>query len=174
MTATTGSNTISSAAGANQVVTSAAGAATGTTIQGTGTTDGVALSGTSGGQTATMTLGMDNRYGTGSPVANFSTAGGAPIRVTGVADAKYDFDAVNYRQLKSAFAGAASAAALAAIPQPAQGKRFTFGVGYGRYEGEDAGAVGFRGSMTENISVTAGVGFNSYSNTYSAGAGFSW
>lgn len=189
ITATSGSNTISSAAGANQVVTNAAGAATGTAIQGTGTTAGVTLAGTSGGQTAILALGRDNRYGTGSPVANFSSSGGAPIRVTGVADGVYDYDAVNMRQFsttvgdlgaalrdtgKLAYSGIASVAAMAGIPDPAPGKRYNFGLGVGQYEGYRAVAAGFKGHVTDNVSVTAGAAFGSYSNTYNAGVGFSW
>lgn len=185
ITATTGSNTITAAGGDNQVVTSAAGAATGTAIQGVGTTDGVSLAGTSGGQTAMMTLGQDNRYGAGTPVANFSTAGGAPIRVTGVANGVYDFDAVNMSQYnfltgvvrdtqKMAYSGTASVAAMAAIPDPAPGKRYNFGLGVGQYEGYRAVAAGFKGHVTDNLSVTAGAAFSSFANTYNVGAGFSW
>lgn len=185
ITATTGSNTITAAGGDNQVVTSAAGAATGTAIQGAGTTDGVSLAGTSGGQTAMMTLGQDNRYGAGDPVANFSTTGGAPIRVTGVANGVYDFDAVNMSQYnfltgvvrdtqKMAYSGIASVAAMAAIPDPAPGKRYNFGLGVGQYEGYRAVAAGFKGHVTDNLSVTAGAAFSSFANTYNVGAGFSW
>ncbi len=185
ITATTGSNTITAAGGDNQVVTSAAGAATGTAIQGTGTTDGVSLTGTSGGQTAMVTLGQDNRYGAGTPVANFSTTGGAPIRVTGVADGIYDYDAVNMSQYnylkgvvydtqKFAYSGVASVAAMAGIPDPAPGKRYNFGMGIGQYEGYRAVAAGFKGHVTDNISVTAGAAFSSMANTYNAGVGFSW
>lgn len=185
ITAITGSNTITAAGGDNQIVTSAAGAATGTAIQGTGTTDGVSLAGTSGGQTAMMTLGQDNRYGAGTPVANFSTTGGAPIRVTGVANGVYDYDAVNMSQYnylagvvrdtqKFAYSGTASVAAMAGIPDPAPGKRYNFGLGVGQYEGYRAVAAGFKGHVTDNLSVTAGAAFSSYANTYNAGMGYSW
>ena len=196
ITATGGSNTISSAAGANQVVTSAAGATTGVGILGTGTTDGVSITGTSGGQTAAMTLGQDNRYNTGSPVVDFSTTGGAPIRVTGVSDGVRDFDAVNMRQFnasvgglnaavsglaadlkntqKLAYTGAAAAMALAGIPNPAPGKNYSFGVGVGSYEGYRAIAAGFKGRITENLTATLGAAFNNLSRGYNGGVSYSW
>ncbi len=172
ITASTGSNTIAS--GAGSVVTNAAGATTGVALTGEGTVYGVSVTGTSGEQTARMTLGQDTRYGQASPVANFLTDAGAPIRVTGVADGRYDFDAVNFSQLKGAYSGIASVAALAAVPNLVAGKRYMLGVGYGNFKGQQAMAAAFRGVVTDNLSVTAGVGFNRNSTTFSAGAGLSW
>jgi len=91
-----------------------------------------------------------------------------------VAAGSADTDAANISQLGKAYSGVASVAALAAIPVPANGKRFTMGVGYGAYQGESAFALGFKGSVTSNISVTAGAGFDGTFWTPSAGVGFSW
>ncbi len=72
-------------------------------------------------------------------------------------------------------AGVASVAALAAIPSPAYGKRFSVGAGLGNYASESAVAVGFRAALTESTSVTAGVSRNTASKTAAnLGVGYSW
>ena len=72
-------------------------------------------------------------------------------------------------------AGIASVAALAAIPSPAHGKRFSVGAGLGNYASESAVAVGFRAAITESTSVTAGVSRNTASKTAAnLGVGYSW
>lgn len=72
-------------------------------------------------------------------------------------------------------AGIASVAALAAIPSPASGKRFSVGAGLGNYSSESAVAVGFRAAITESTSVTAGVSRNTASKTAAnLGVGYSW
>lgn len=74
-----------------------------------------------------------------------------------------------------AYAGIASVAALAAIPAPAHGKRFSVGAGLGNYASESAVAVGFRAAITESTSVTAGVSRNTASKTAAnLGVGYSW
>ncbi|MDP2244380.1 YadA-like family protein [Pseudomonas sp.] len=74
-----------------------------------------------------------------------------------------------------AYAGIASVAALAAIPSPANGKRFSVGAGLGNYSSESAIAVGFRAAITESTSVTAGVSRNTASKTAAnLGVGYSW
>ena len=72
-------------------------------------------------------------------------------------------------------AGVASVAALAAIPAPAYGKRFSVGAGLGNYSSESAVAVGFRAAITESTSVTAGMSRNTASKTAAnLGVGYSW
>lgn len=74
-----------------------------------------------------------------------------------------------------AYAGIASVAALAAIPSPAAGKTYSVGLGVGTYSGENAFAVGFRGVVSDAVSVTLGVSQNSATKTAAnAGVGFSW
>lgn len=74
-----------------------------------------------------------------------------------------------------AYGGIASVAALAAIPSPAAGKRFSVGAGLGNYSSESAVAVGFRAALTESTSVTAGVSRNTASKTVTnLGVGYSW
>ena len=72
-------------------------------------------------------------------------------------------------------AGVASVAALAAIPAPAYGKRFSVGAGLGNYSSESAVAVGFRAAITESTSIAAGVSRNTASKTAAnIGVGYSW
>lgn len=72
-------------------------------------------------------------------------------------------------------AGVASVAALAAIPAPAYGKRFSVGAGLGNYSSESAVAVGFRAALTESTSIAAGVSRNTASKTAAnIGVGYSW
>lgn len=75
---------------------------------------------------------------------------------------------------KKAYSGIAGVAALAAIPGPAAGKQFSFGVGVGSYAGQQAVAIGGNANFGENINVKAGVGFSDGKTTANAGASFSW
>ncbi|HBX05735.1 MAG TPA: hypothetical protein DEG10_06250, partial [Leclercia adecarboxylata] len=88
------------------------------------------------------------------------------------------FDAMDERideVAERAYGGVASVAALAAIPTPAPGKRFSVGAGLGSYASESAVAVGFRAAITESTSVTAGVSRNTASKTAAnLGVGYSW
>ena len=120
-----------------------------------------------GTRTTSLTLNDDG--------ATFhNTISGGPARVTGVADGRSDFDAVNFRQLRKANAGVASVAAMANIPQPAPGKQFAVGIGYGNYESEDAYAVGAAANITENVSFKTSFGRSNETNVIGAGFGFSW
>ena len=121
----------------------------------------------SGGTNSTSMTLDDN----GATFRNDVTGG--PARVTGVADGHNNFDAVNFRQLKTAYSGIASVAALAAIPNPVAGKKFILGVGYGNFEGENAIAAGIKANIN-NISFTAGVGTADDKWTVSAGFGVSF
>jgi hypothetical protein len=132
------------------------------------------------GGTNSTTLTLDDN---GATFQNTTTGG--PARVMGVADGINDFDAVNMRQLRGetarldkritrANAGIASVAAMASIPQPAPGKRFTVGVGYGNFEGANAFAVGGRAKITENTSATAAIGLTDGSPTTGIGIGYSF
>jgi len=102
-----------------------------------------------------------------------STTGDA-AKVTGVANGSASHDAVNYGQLRKAYSGAASAAALAAIPDPIPGKRYSVGLGYGSYMGNDAFALGLKGDIAENIRITTGLGYSGSETTMNAGLGFSF
>ena len=113
--------------------------------------------------------------------ARFSNASsGGPVRVTGVADGRHDYDAVNYRQLKSVKAGIAGIAAMTNIPQVEQYKKFALGIGLGHYDGTTAMAVGASARLSENAVIKASIsngisgGSSRKSTVYGVGAGFSW
>jgi hypothetical protein len=126
------------------------------------------------GGTNSTSLTLDD---SGATFRNDDTGG--PAKVTGVADGSSDYDAVNYRQLNdvkdTAFGGIASVAALASIPSPAPGKKFSIGGGWGHFEGSNAAAVGGKAILSDNITLTAGAGFDDQENmTTSVGAGWSF
>ena len=109
----------------------------------------------SGGTTAASasTLSMNDN---GARFSNAAT--GAPVTVTGVADGKNDFDAVNVRQ----FAGAVAAvAAQANIPALAAGQDKTIGLGVGNFMGKTGLALGMNlrgeGNTTYKLSVSTGL-----------------
>lgn len=106
--------------------------------------------------------------------ATFSNAQtGAPITVTGVADGRADFDAVNVRQ----FAGAiAAVAAQANIPALAAGQDRTFGMGVGHFMGKSALAMGMniRGDGNAVYKVTLSSGLNDGAKKAVFAAGAAW
>ena len=121
----------------------------------------------SGGQnSSSMTLG-DNG-------ATFSdSATGAPVTVTGVADGRADFDAINVRQ----FAGAiAAVAAQANIPALSAGQDRTFGIGVGGFMGKSALAMGMniRGSGNSVYKATVSSGLNNGMKQTVVGVGGAW
>lgn len=106
---------------------------------------------------------------------------GSPARLRGVADGVNDYDGVNVHQLnrltRNAYSGIAQIAAMTAIPAPAQGHRYAFGVGVGTYGGEQAIAVGAKATVTDNLMVAGslGAGFSSRTPVAGAvGASLSW
>lgn len=178
------SSTVNVGTGAYATTVAIGGADVGTTVNATAGNStlvmdnaGVALSGAvasmSGTTSATVsggatTLTLDNN---GATLNN--------MQLKGLADGTDPTDAVTVRQLSGltdrAYAGIASVAALAAIPTPPSGKRFTIGAGVGNYAGQHAFALGFRGAVTDQVSVTLGLSHNSASKTAAnAGVGFSW
>lgn len=105
----------------------------------------------------------------------FRNGTGGPARVTGVADGVSQYDAVNFGQMEKAYAGVASAAALAAIPDPVAGKYFSLGVGVSSFEDQHAVAVGLRGAVTHSLRFQVGAAATSNADPlFNAGVGFSW
>lgn len=106
--------------------------------------------------------------------ATFSNAqNGNPITVTGVADGRADFDAVNVRQ----FAGAiAAVAAQANIPALAAGQDRTFGMGMGNFMGKSALAMGLsmRGGANSIYKATVSSGLNNGMKQTVVGVGGAW
>lgn len=106
--------------------------------------------------------------------ATFSNAQtGAPITVTGVANGRADFDAVNVRQ----FAGAiAAVSAQANIPALAEGQDRSVGVGVANFMGKSALAVGLtvRGNSNAMFKASLSSGLNQGSGQAVLGVGASW
>lgn len=115
------------------------------------------------------------------------------VQLHGVANGVAGTDAVNVNQLNAvvgktnalnhridevadrSYSGIASVAALAGIPAPAAGKRYTVGAAVGTYGGKSALAVGFRGALSDSVAVTAGISQNSDSRAAAnLGFGYSW
>lgn len=148
-----------------------------TVVNAQGNTHGIAV-GTeqtviSGGAHSTNMVINDN----GVALSNMQT--GAPVSLTGVADGVNRYDAVNKGQLdrveREAARGIASVAALAAIPEPAAGKKYSVGAGTSIYSGYSAIAFGFKGVVRENVRVNVGVStVNGSRAVMNAGVGFSW
>lgn len=110
--------------------------------------------------------------------ARFSnSANGNPVTVTGVADGVNDFDAVNVRQFKKAYkkayAGIAGVAAMAQLPSPAPGKKYSIGIGTGYYESQTALALGLKAMPNDRTTLSFGVTHNSEGGSV-AGAGLGW
>lgn len=135
----------------------------------------------SGGTTSTYMVLDDN----GATFSDGSEGSGVPVQVHGVADGTARYDAVNYGQFRDetnrinrnitrAYAGVASVAAMASIPPPVPGKRFSIGTGYGNFEGANAFAVGGKAKVTENTMASASIGLTDGSPTTGIGIGYSF
>ena len=122
----------------------------------------------SGGTASTSLTLNDN----GATFTNSTTGG--PARVTGVADGNNRFDAVNFGQLKSAYGGVASVAAMANVPAPAPGKSYSIGIGYGNFEGENACGGGGAARVSESVSIQASLCRSDDKWAGGAGVGVSW
>ena len=123
----------------------------------------------SGGANSTSLMLNDN----GARFSNSAT--GEPVTVTGVADGKSSFDAVNVRQ----FAGAVAAvAATANLPATDPGKTGSVGVAIGSYMGKSALALGAQYRVlpgaTVKFSVASGLNKGGAKPVVGAGANWSW
>ena len=89
-----------------------------------------------------------------------------------------DTDAVNVGQLEEveelAKSGIASVAAMASIPGPVPGKRFSVGGSIGSFESETAFAIGGHALFGQNWVVTASAATSSSHTAAGLGASFSW
>ncbi|WP_428095947.1 YadA-like family protein [Candidatus Thioglobus sp.] len=148
---------------ASVLVTNGAGNAHGLTVGTTNTT-------LSGGVNST-TLTLDDSG------ATFGDALGAPVTVTGVADGTNPFDAVNVRQLDKVSKGVSMSMAMDGIPQ-AFGGQSVIGVGIGRFDGNNALAIGGsyhddENGITYSIKAARSTGSNP-TNAASAGVGWAF
>lgn len=107
-------------------------------------------------------------------IATFSRAAtGAPITVTGVADGRNDFDAVNVRQFASAIA---ATAAMGNVPQLAAGMDRSIGLGFGNYMGKTGLAFGMNlrsSNVAYRLSVSSGLNDGAKA-VVAGGASWSW
>jgi hypothetical protein len=178
---TTGQMSIVNAGGTGAVVDANGQITTGVTTQstasltltnGVGNTHGLVVTESQ----ATMSGGVNSTSLTlNDSGARFSnSATGAPVTVTGVADGRSDFDAVNVRQYSQAIA---AVTATANIPVPDAGKNVSVGVGLGNFMGKTALAFGGHYRMSANsmikASIASGVGSGS-KPVFGVGAGWSW
>ncbi len=152
-------------------VNPAAATAAVTLTNGLGNTHGLVVTEsqtTLSGGTESSSMTLTDRAATFSNAQN-----GNPITVTGVADGRADFDAVNVRQ----FAGAiAAVAAQANIPALAAGQDRTFGMGVGNFMGKSALAMGLsmRGSNNSVYKATVSSGLNNGMKQSVVGVGGAW
>ena len=121
-----------------------------------------------GGDTDPTRMTLTDRAATFSRVSN-----GAPITVTGVADGRADFDAVNVRQFAAAVA---AVAAQANVPPLAAGQDKSFGVGLGNFMGKSAIAMGLniRGANTASYKLSVSSGLEKGGSKAVVGAGAAW
>lgn len=75
---------------------------------------------------------------------------------------------------KKAYAGIAASMAMAAVPDPMGGHRFSAGMGVGHYAGLNAIAIGAKADVTNNLRIGGSMGYSRSNTAVSAGAGFSW
>lgn len=121
------------------------------------------------GGTQSTSLTLDDRGATFGKSSN-----GDPVRVTGVADGKSRWDAVNYGQLNR---GVAIAASMATIPQVEPNKTFSLGAGTGYYGDETGIAIGGSVRLSPNTVMKAAASFSptEFDNAaVSAGFAYSW
>ena len=88
--------------------------------------------------------------------ATFSNGNGGPARVTGVADGKSKYDAVNYGQLQDLEDDLSKGIAISyalEVMLPDPGKSFRMTVGGGFYNGESALGLTGAGRVTENTAL---------------------
>ena len=199
---TTGIAKMTSSVGKGSVVTNTTGDATMTSGSGLSKVDvtntsasvtvdnGVATHGlmidvvpgntTLSGGTGSTTLTLND---SGAHLDNNLDMGGNQIN--NLAPGTAGTDAVNRNQLNAvnnriddvedlAKEGIAAVAAMAAIPGPIPGKRYSVGIGAGFFKSESAVAIGFNAQVTDSIMLTASAGATSNETAGAIGASFSW
>lgn len=158
-------------AGAAGYVDPQASTAAFTLTNGYGNTHGLVVTesqATLSGGTQSTSLTLNDR---GASFSNAQT--GAPTTVTGVANGRADFDAVNVRQFSGAIA---AVSAQANIPALSADQDRNIGVGIGNFMGQSALAMGMhlRGSGNSVYKLTISSGLNSGGNDAIVGAGAAW
>ncbi|EKX59205.1 Large exoprotein [Rhodobacter sp. AKP1] len=108
--------------------------------------------------------------------ARLSGSGGAPARLSGIADGVEDNDAVNVGQLNDGLrevsAGVAMSMAMAQLPSPLDGSNHSFGVAVGGFDGQEALALG--GTAIVNNNMTLRGALSHAGGKTGAGVGVGW
>ncbi|MFC0281506.1 YadA-like family protein, partial [Falsigemmobacter intermedius] len=148
------------------------------TNSGSGMTSSSGATTVTGTTQATITGGTTSMLVSNSGV-NFSGAGGAPVRLSGVADGVAPFDAVNVRQLEQMdrrlSAGIAGTMAMTQLPTISAGESSSFGIAFGHYNSQSALAMGGAVRVTDSMTVRGALQHSSVGGTGGAvGLGWSW
>lgn len=108
--------------------------------------------------------------------ARLSGAGGAPARLSGIADGVERHDAVNVGQLEAGLnkmgAGIAMSMAMSQLPAPQAGSTRSFGLAVGTFEGYDALALGGSAMVADGVTLRAGL--SHAGGQTGAGVGVGW
>ena len=162
----------------------------GVTIQGTGTGGAdVVLQSSNAQSTLSLDGSAANMHGSNSIQlsggntsltlnnngARFGGANGEPVRLSGIANGIRTNDAVNRGQLDLAYRGIAGAMAIASLPAPPPGARYSLGFGLGTFAGQTSAAVGLKANIRPDLHATAGLTYlDKGEMAASAGVGYSW
>jgi hypothetical protein len=146
------------------------------TQSGSGFTSEVGNTSVIGANTATITGGGTSMDLTNTGV-NFSGPGGAPVRLSGVADGIAPTDAVNVRQLgaleSQMSAGIAGTMAMSQLPTIMSDQNYSFGLALGTFNGESALAVGGTARFENNMTVRGALQ-NSTAGGLGVAVGIGW
>ncbi|AXQ96130.1 helicase (plasmid) [Cereibacter sphaeroides] len=108
--------------------------------------------------------------------ARLSGSGGAPARLSGVADGINEDDAVNVRQLNEGLqevgAGVAMSMAMSQLPSPLAGSNHAFGIGLGNFDGQAAMALGGTAILSNGVTLRGAL--SHASGKTGAGVGVGW
>lgn len=114
---------------------------------------------------------------------NLSGAGGAPLRLSGVADPVSATDAVNLRTMQREIgsletemsAGIAQSMAMTQLPYPDLDKNFSFGGAVGHFNGKMGMAVGGAARLDGHTMLRGAASYSSAGGLgVAAGVGWSW
>ena len=107
--------------------------------------------------------------------ATFDNNNGGPARVTGIADGKSRYDAVNYGQLESVKGGIAAVSAMASLPALQYNKNYSVAFGSGTYDNVSAFAFGGTARINDNFILKANAGRSAGDPwVASVGVSYSW
>ncbi|RUS65196.1 hypothetical protein EGN72_01035, partial [Pseudorhodobacter sp. E13] len=131
------------------------------------------------GTTSTVVSGGSTQMVLSDSGVNFSGAGGAPVRLSGVADGVAPTDAVNVRQLgalEGKLSGAiAGTMAMTQLPTITANESFSFGVAVGGYNGQSAFALGGTARLDNNMVLRGAAQYSKEGGVGAAvGIGWSW